>query len=271
MKIYKDEKDWFYKIHGYKLNLKNPKSFNEKVIYKKLFDRNPLLPLTADKYRARGYIRSKIKEADRYLVPLLYATSIPENIPFESLPDQYIIKANHGCDWFIIVENNLDKTKTLEILNKWLATTYGTERYEWAYSRIKPLIIIEKLLKDIRGRIPNDYRFFMFGGKCRLISVTSDMFNERKFTYYDTSWNKLNVSRYGINTDNIKKPCKLDLMLNFAEKLSKDFDFVRIDFFVCDDDIYFSEITHYPGSGMIRFEPISFEIDLGKYWKLERR
>lgn len=268
MRGYKDERDYFYKIHGYELDLKNPKSFNEKVVYKKLFDRNSLLPLTADKYKARRYIKSRIKEAEKYLVPILYVTHIPEDIPFESLPKPYIIKVNHGCGWNIIIEDSLDKDVILHRLNKWLIIKYGVDRHEWAYSKIKPLIIVEKLLKDGRGNIPNDYRFWMFDSICKLISITSGKFNERKFTYYDASWDKLNVKRYEFETDNIDKPAKLDLMLDFAEKLSRDFDFVRIDFFVCDDNIYFSEITHYPASGMVVFEPADFDFKLGKYWKL---
>ncbi|GAG95136.1 unnamed protein product, partial [marine sediment metagenome] len=193
-----------------------------------------------------------------------------ETIPFENLQKPYIIKANHGCSWNIIVENSLDRVAVLHRLNRWLIGKFGIKRYEWAYSEIKPLILIEKLLKDKNDNIPNDYRFWMFDGKCKLISVTSKRFTNKKFTYYNTNWNKLNVKRYGIETDIIKKPTKLKEMISLAEKLSIDFDFVRIDFFVVDEDIYCGEISHYPTAGMARFEPQEFDFKLGKYWNLRR-
>lgn len=258
MKDYKDEKEFFYKIHGYKLNLKDPKSFDEKIVYKKLFDRNPLLPLTADKYRVREYIKQKLG-TDKYLIPLLYVTDKPKTIPFENLQKPYIIKANHGCSWNIIVEDGLDKVAVLHRLGRWLKGKFGIKRYEWAYSEIKPLILIEKLLKDKNGNIPNDYRFWMFDGKCRLISITSGRFINKRFTFYDTNWNKLDIKRYGVETNNIKKPTKLKEMISLAEKLSIDFDFVRIDFFVVDENIYCGEISHYPTAGMARFEPQEFD------------
>jgi hypothetical protein len=277
------ESELFYEKLGYQLDINNPKSFNEKIVYKKLFDRNPLLILTADKYRVRDYIRSKMgEESGKYFVPIIWVGNNIEDIPFEDLPSNYIIKPNNASGRYIISKDNnffvnrhnknipnLDRETLLEICKGWFKTLYGYRRGEWVYSKIEPLLIIEELLIDDDGDIPNDFRFYMFDGKCRFISITSDRLSQRRFTYYRPNWEKLDINLYGFETDNIDRPRKLDLMLKFSKKLSENFDFVRIDFFICKDKIYFGEITHYPASGLVRFVPSEFDFEVGKYWKLK--
>lgn len=267
MNDYKDIANQFKDMLGYELNLDNPITFNEKIQHKKLFDRNPLIPLTSDKYRARDYIKSKIEEADNYLVPILYVTDKPKSIPFDKLRKPYILKANHGCKWNIIIEGEFDREKVIHRLCRWMNSRFGQDRYEWAYSEIKPLILVEKLIKDSEGNLPVDVKFWMFNSKCRLISVTSNTAVEMKVTFYSINWNKLRLKMEGRKTDNIKKPKQFDLMLKFAQKLSEPFDFVRIDYFVVDDDFYFSEISHYPTSGLIKFRPQSYDKKLGNYFE----
>ena len=178
--MYEGEKNRFLKRHGYPLNLDNPKSFNEKIVYKKIFDRNPLIPRTADKYRARQYIRDRVGwEADNHLIPLLWVGKNPEDIPFDRLPDEYIIKPNNGSGRYILAERdngsvkydinyihkegiNLSNKEIIDECKDWFKTIHGAGWYEWAYQEIKPLIVIEKLLKDNKNNIPNDYKFFMF-------------------------------------------------------------------------------------------------------------
>jgi hypothetical protein len=267
MKDFKDITEIYKEVLGYEPDLENPVTFNEKIQYKKLNDRDPLLPLTADKYRVRDYIKEKIGEADDYLIPLLYVTDKPKTIPFNDLPKPYILKANHGCGWNIIVRDEFDKDKIIHRLSKWVKAKFGQEHFEWLYSQIKPLIVAEKLITDDRGNLPNDVRFFMFGGKCRIIMVTTDRFKDKKFTFYSPKWNKLKLKRAGFDTDRVSKPKQLDKMIEFAEVLSEPFDMVRIDFLVSGDDFYFSEITHYPTSGLAKFEPESYDGKLGGYWK----
>ena len=283
-------KNEFFRVHGYKLNLKDPKSFNEKVIYKWLFDRNPLIQLTSDKYRVRHYIEDKLgkDEAKKHLVPLLYVTCRPETIPFDELPDEYIIKPNHSWASYIIAENvkgikkytiraskkiyNLTDTKEvrieiIKVCKIWLSTNYGVKKNMWAYQKIKPLIIIEKLLSDSFGNIPDDYKFFMFHGKCKRITVCAERLSNLTFTEYDINWNLLNFS-VGRPGKPVKKPEALDQMVLISEKLSKDFDFVRIDLYFADDNIYCGEITHLPGIGLA-MTPTEFDFELGKYWKIK--
>jgi hypothetical protein len=283
--MYEDEKELFLKIHGYPLDLENPKTFNEKLVCKKLFDRNPLIPLTADKYRARQYIKDKIGwEAENHLIPLLYVTDNPETIPFDKLPMEYIIKPNNAAGRWILAEGidglkkydinyihkerlNLSKEEIINECKKWFKTVHGQEWYEWAYSQIDPLIIIEKLLKEENGNLPSDYRFAMFNGECKFMYITSPRL--KTFNYYDANWNALDIKREGhAVAPLIDKPKRFNKMIEFAKKLSKPFDFVRIDFYLVDDYIYFGEITHYPGSGHAKF-PKEIDLQFGSYWEIK--
>ena len=279
--MYKDEKELFLKIHGYPLDLDNPKSFSEKVVCKKFFDRNPLLPVTSDKYKARDYIRQKIGyEAENHLVPLLWIGKKAKDIPFYRLPGEYIIKSNNACGRIVIAKDNkyiighkytetheLSKNEIIDICNGWLSKSYGIKRYEWAYQEIESMIIIEKLLKNSDGEIPTDYRFSMFGGKCKFISTSRNRLSEVVFTYYDENWNLFNIKGYKKGPIKEEKPEAFDKMIEFAEVLSSDFDFVRIDFYLVDDYIYFGEITHYPSSGDINYLSKEMDFKLGEYWK----
>ncbi len=278
--MYEDEKIRFKRVHGYELNLDNPKSFNEKVCFKKLFDRDPLLVVTSDKYRVRDFIRDRIGwEAENHLVPLLYVTDDPETL--QKFEGQYIIKPNNGAGRWIIVEDiggrkryTVDRIgqffdiSTREIImycKNWFKTVHGSEWYEWSYGMINPLVVVEKLLYD-NGNIPYSYKFCMFDGKCKMIYALNR--DDITISLYDEEWNLLPVARKGHPIGEVKeKPESLDKMIGFAEKLSKGFDFVRIDFFLVDNYVYFGEMTHYPGSGHGVFEPAEYDFELGKFWE----
>jgi hypothetical protein len=275
---YKTEIEAFKWVHGYDINLKNPKSFNEKIVYKKLFDRNPLIPPTADKYKVRDYIRQKIgDEATKYLVPILWTGKNPDDIPFRDLPDEYIIKPNNASARYILksgdykvnrdlVYKDLTNEQIVEICKDWFKTVHGEAEFEWAYSQIDPVILIEKVIKD-KGELPNDYRFYMFDGKLKFVNETN--FRNHVYIFYDENWNHLNVCKKGYPSQPAnKKPLLFGKMVEFAEKLSEPFDFARIDFFPSDSWFYFSEITHYVGSGRTLYEPPEFDFELGKYWNV---
>ena len=270
---YKQEKIRFYKHLGYHLNLKNPKSYNEKIIWKKIYDRNPLLPMTTDKYAVRSYIKKVLGEekAKEILIPLLYVTDQPETIPFERLPSAFIVKPNHTSGRNIIVENShFNKKQIIKTYRRWLKTPYGLEKLEWAYQSIKRKIIIEKLLRDDDGNIPRDFKFHMFHGKCKLVHIVFNRINNLSRSYFDEKWNFLSVKRPDYpQGQKIEKPKNYEIMLALAEKLSKPFDYVRVDLYNLNGKIYFGELTHYPESGILKFEPSSFDFELGKYWKIE--
>jgi len=274
---YKLEKTRFYKKVGYQINLKNPKSYNEKIVWKKINDRNPLLPITADKYQVRSYLQEVLGEekAKAILIPLLYVTDQPETIPFERLPSDFIVKPTHASGLNIIVENgNFDKKEIIKTCRRWLKTPYGLEKLEWAYQPIKRKIIIEKLLRDDDGNIPKDFKFYMFYGKCKSVHVSVHVIFDRKDnhsrSYFNEKWNFLSVKRLPSPLGpKIKKPKHYKIMLELAEKLSKPFDYIRVDLYNSNGKIYFGEFTHYPASGTGKYEPRSFDFKLGKYWKIE--
>ncbi len=264
----------FLQRHSYRLNLKNPKSFNEKIQWRKIYDRNPLYPVLQDKFLARQYVRETLgdKIADEILVPLFCFSDVPEDIPFCDLPDQYIVKPNHGSGWKIIVDekHRLQKEKIISQCREWLEKIYGKNRFEWAYSRIKPLIMVEKLLKDSQGRLAPNYKFFVFNGKARMIDLFCDHFRIQAFL--DRSFNIINVRRrdckYSTAAD-IDKPCRFEEMLLISEKLGKGLDFIRVDLYFVEGRIYFGEFTIYPASGLGPYNPREFDFKLGSFWNLD--
>jgi len=270
---YQLEKIRFYQKLGYLLNLKRPQSYNEKILWKKIYDRNPLLPITADKVQVRSYIKEILgeKQSKEKLIPLLYVSDQPETIPFDKLPPAFIIKPNHASGRTIIVEDGYCNQKdVIRTCKRWLKTSYGLEKLEWAYQSIKRKIVIEKLLRYDDGKIPARYNFYRFHGKCKSVHVMLDRMNNTLISFFDEKWNYLNLR----NPDRpqgpkIKKPKNYEIMLGIAEKLSKPFDHVRVDFYSLNDKIYFGELTHYTASGIIKFEPQSYDFELGKYWKIK--
>ena len=263
----------YYKKMGHPLNLTHPRSIHEKIIWKKIHDRNPLLPVTADKYQARSYIKETLGEeqAKELLIPLLYVTDKPVTIPFEKLPPAFIVKPNHASGRYVIVEDGkLNKEKIIDACKRWLKTPYGLDRLEWAYIPIKRKIIIEKLLREKNNNILKEFLFHMFHGKCQLITFVYDKINHSSVSHYDEKWHRLPVKKPNRPpAPKIEKPKNFEKMLTLAEKLSKPFDYIRVDLYNLDGKIFIGELTHYPGSGMSIYDPISFIYELGKHWKIE--
>ena len=263
----------FYKRMGYPLNLKNPRSIDEKIIWKKIYDRNPLLPITADKYQVRSYIQEILGEdrAKELLIPLLYVTDQPYTIPFEKLPSAFIVKPNHASGRYIIVKDGkFNKEEIIHACKKWLMFPYGLDKLEWAYKPIKRKIVIEKLLREEKTSILKEFKFHMFQGKCRLIAFVYDRMNNFSMSFFDEKWNILSVKIPNHSrAPKIEKPKNIEKMLELAEKLSKPFDYIRVDLYNLKGKIFIGELTHYPASGMGKYNPVSFSYKLGKHWKIE--
>ncbi len=264
----------FYRCHGYRLNLDDPGSFNEKIVWRKIYDRNPLFPLLTDKYRSREFVVERLgKEAgEKILVPLLFVTEDPEEIPFDDLPEEYIIKPNHGSGWHIIVEKG-NPARPKEIVSKcrkWLRKTYGRRRMEWAYSEIKPLIQIEMLLKDSKGKIPTDWKFEIFNGRVGIVYLLHDRFGTPSEAIYDRDFNRLWVCTFQKDALDTERPEAFEEIVDIVEELASDIDFLRVDLYNVDGRIFFGEFTLYPASGLYRYEPVSFDLDKGEKWRLDK-
>ena len=260
--------EWISRATGYEINFIDPKTYNEKINHKKLFDRNPLLPIVADKYRARKWV-ADVLGTDAVLKPLIYATDNPDDIPWNDLPADYVVKPNHlsGAVKFIR-DGQVDREELTAVCRGWLARKYAPFSMEWAYLPIPPMILVEDLLSGA----PDSFKFHCFHGKCHFVKVISGGLEAKKkrcFTFFTPdTWEKIPVSwdRYG-HAD-IPRPDNLGLMVDYAEKLSAVFDYIRVDLALFDGRIYFEEMTNYPTGGHSTLEPIEYDRIWGDLWTI---
>lgn len=249
---------------GYKLDLKNPKTYNEKIQWIKLNDKNNLMPICVDKYTVREYVKNK--KCANLLNNILWEGSNPDDIPFDSLPQKFVIKVTHGSTFNIICNSKkeLDVKKTKRDLKKWLKQKFIPCYGEWFYGIIKPRIIVENFIESKNGL--KDYKIFCFNGKAEYIAVYSDRQNGKTTQeIYDTDWNLINehTNKFNLPTKLTAKPEKLNEMIKYAEILSKDFYHARIDFFYENNKIIFGEITFTSSAGFGKFSSRKFELEMG--------
>lgn len=256
---------YFKSSLDYDLNLFNPNTFNEKLQWLKLYDRKPEYITMVDKYKVREYISEKIGE--EYLVPILGVWDNPDEIDYDSLPNQFVLKCNHNSGGVFIC-NNKDEFNWIQVkkeIRKDLKKNYYFPYREWPYKNVPRKIICEEYLVDN----PNDYKFFCFNGKVEYILVCSDRFDSIKETFFDRNWNVAPFKRPNIEIDDkIKKPINFKKMIELSEFLSKDIPFLRVDFYEVDNKIYFGELTFYPASGFSPFEPNEWDHKLGELIEL---
>ncbi|MFW6015996.1 MAG: ATP-grasp fold amidoligase family protein [bacterium] len=253
-----------------KLNLNNPETFNEKLQWLKLYDRNPEYTKLVDKYEVRKYIANTIGE--KYLIPLIGVWDKFEDIDFSTLPNQFVLKCTHDSGGIVICKDKstFDIDAARQKINKSLKRNYYYHGREWPYKNVKPRIICEKYMVDESGIELKDYKFFCFSGKPKIIQVDFNRYRGHKRNLYDKDWNYIPMSiKYPTNSDvKIKKPNKLKDMLMFATLLSKNCPHVRVDFYSMNDSIFFGELTLYPGSGCEEFTPESYDYILGSWLEL---
>lgn len=251
------------------LNLINPKTFNEKIQWLKLFDHNPLYSILADKYLVREYVKAKV--GDNILNEIYGVYSKFEDINFNDLSNAFVIKATHGSGWNIICKNKeeLDLSSVKTKLESWLSDNYYKYGKEFVYKNIKPRIIIEKYLKYENNTSLNDYKFFCFHGEPKFIQVDINRFTNHQRNFYDLGWNLLPFELHHESYNKIiKKPQNLEKMINIAKKLSAGIKFCRVDLYDLEDKVIFGEITFYPGNGLELFNPPEYDEKIGKYLKL---
>ncbi|HLS71406.1 MAG TPA: ATP-grasp fold amidoligase family protein [Chitinophagaceae bacterium] len=262
----------FFIKQGYRLNLENPKTYNEKLNWLKLNYRNKLMPICADKFTVRQYVKDKGLE--HILNELYWEGFNPEDIPFDKLPNQFVIKVTTGSGKNIICKDKtkLNHQKTIETLRRWLSEKYLPAYGEWFYDVIRPRIIIEKLLIDENGEIPNDYKVFCFNGEPKYIAVDVGRFYEMKRNIFDIDWNFKKGYKISFPNDDIilERPQCLEQMIQKARKLSEGFPHVRADFYIIKNKIYFGELTFTNGAGFGNVQPYSFAEEMGNLIKLPK-
>ena len=243
----------FKKKVGYPLNLDNPRTFNEKLQWLKLHDRNPLYTKMVDKYEAKKYVAEII--GDEYIIPTLGVWNHFDEIDFDQLPEQFVLKCTHDSGSIVICKNKrvLDKKLAKQKVEHALRYNYYYSGFEWPYKNVKPRIIAEPYLIDGKSNDLMDYKFFSFNGKTDCVMLCFGRSSGKtKFVFFDKDWN---VKKYNSPTEksiayakNIR-PDDYERMFSFSEILSKDIPFVRVDFYYVNGKIYFGEITFFPDSG----------------------
>lgn len=254
---------------GYPLNLKDPKTYNEKLQWIKLYDRNPLMPECCDKYAVRAYIESK--GCGHLLNTLLWHGYNPEDIPFDDLPDRFVVKVTHGSTFNIICtdKSKLDREEVISKCKKWLKAKFLPCYGEWFYGKVKPQVIVEQYLEDEHKGDLYDYKVFCFNGKAKLVDVHCGRYKSHKRSIYDLDWNlQEDVTINFGNFQAIPKPAVFDDLIRYAELISSDFTHARVDFYICFNRIYFGEITFLNGAGFSRITPRSFDRKMGDWLTL---
>lgn len=262
----------FKYIMGYELNLSNTETYNEKLQWLKLYDRNPEYTDMVDKYKVRDVVADRIGE--EYLIPLLGVWDSFEDIDFEKLPNEFVLKPNHTSGDVYICNNKSDINfnELQETINRWLKREYFWGSREWPYKNVKPRIIAEKFMVDNETNELRDYKFFCFDGKTKLMFVATER-NEHntKFNFYDTDFNLLPMQQGYPNTDKkIEKPKNFEKMIKLAEELSVNIPHVRVDFYEHNGNIYFGEMTFYHFSGLVKINPKKYDYLLGSWINLPK-
>jgi len=270
--------------------LGTPVTFNEKVRYKMLWERRPLLTTFADKLAVREYVSSRV--GPQILPELHLVTSSPEAVVESELPREFVVKPSHASGACVVVAGfappehelpptssgwtetlvrpeRLDRGRLAELCRHWLARRYG--RGQWCYLGVPRRVLVEELLGD-GTRIPLDYKLSVFHGSVRLIQVDSDRFQCHRRSLYTPSWERLpgRFQKYELTPD-VERPPRLAEMVEIAEALATETDFVRVDLYAIGERIVFGELTNYPEAGNAPLVPAGFDREVGEWWTPPRR
>ena len=260
-------KQVFKYLVGYELNLNNPKSFNEKLQWLKIHDRNPLYKSLVDKEKVKESVGKLIGE--KHIIPTIGVWDKFENIDFDALPEQFVLKCTHdtGSVFFCKDKTTFDFSAAEKKIRKALSTNIYWAGREWPYKDVKPRIIAEKYI----GENLTDYKFLCFNGTPQYIFTCTERFSGTglKVTWFDTAWNRLDFERhYPASSKKIDRPSQLQKMLEISRTLSEGIPFVRVDLYEKEDQIIFGELTFYPGSGFEEFNPEKWDYVLGECMQL---
>jgi hypothetical protein len=265
--------------------LREAVTFNEKVRYKMLADRRPLLTMFADKVAVRAYVEAKVGAS--VLTDLYAVTNEPQALMRAELPREFVVKPTHGSGAGVIVAefvsselglpaspagwaqwlvspDSLDWDRLVEQCRHWLSLRYRNGK-EWAYRDVEPRILVEELLQE-DGRAPFDYKFFVFHGRVRMILVDLNRFEAQTRNLYTPGWKRLEVRVTQAPGTDIEPPAALEEMLDIAERLAAETDFVRVDLYCPAGRVVFGELTNYPDAGTTHWEPPEFDRQLGAWW-----
>ncbi len=261
---------WYKKFHK-PLNIKEPKTYNEKLQYLKVYGDSELARLCSDKYAVRSYIKEKI--GTKYLNELITVYDDAQAFDFASLPNQCVIKATHDSGSVLVIE---DKRQFDEVAYKQLQSifcnmhiNYAHRTKEWVYAKLKPRIIVERYMDGGKEGL-YDYKLFCFGSEVKMIQVDMDRFGEHKRNFYTPEWERIDLEiEYPSSELNPPKPKQLDEMLKLTEILARPFVHVRVDWYIFRDQLIFGEMTFFHGSGWERFNSHEWALKMGSWIDLD--
>lgn len=261
---------------GQKLDLKKPQTFNQKLNWLKLYDRNPLYTTLVDKYAVKEWVAEKIGK--EYVIPTLGVWERPELIDFSSLPNQFVLKTTHGGGNMGVVIckdiKTFDKNKAIEKLNKSLRRSASSILREWPYKNVPRKIIAEQFIEDSTTNTLNDYKFFAFNGEVKALFIATGRqeLKEPRFDYFDADFNHLDLIQvHPMSGKVIEKPKTFEEMKRIASILSKGIPQVRCDLYEVDGKVYFGEMTFFHHGGVVPFHPQKWDYEWGKWIKLPEK
>lgn len=262
----------YYAVFKEKLDLDNSTSFNEKLQWLKLHDRRQEYIMMVDKYQVRDYIAQAIGE--EYLIPLLGVWDDPEEIDFDALPQQFVLKCNHNSGLGMCIckdKSTLDIPRVKKELKRGLRENYYLTGREWPYKDVPRKIICEKYMTDGKTEGLTDYKFYCFDGQVKAVMLATNRFvkGKTRFDYFDQDFYHLPFT-WGLPNSEIppSKPDEFEKMLEIAETLSKGIPHVRVDLYLSDGHIYFGELTFFDGCGFEKIEPVEWDYQLGSWLSL---
>jgi len=259
----------YKRVFGRTPDLKSPTTFNEKVTYKILYDRRPILTRMADKLLARQYVAERV--GAQYLTELYQVCRSSDEIDWRKLPRRFVLKTNHGHDMNVLVldKSEIDVIQVSSRLDQWLATNFYDFTREWCYRDIRAALFAEEMLIEPDGAtLALDWKFYTFDGRAELLAVNVEQSTQRKVNFYDRRLTRLPLSRGRPNSPRDPGfPDNIDLMFSLADELGRGLDFVRVDMYNLGGRIIFGEFAHYPDVGWARFDPPEFDDYYGSKWR----
>ncbi len=261
--------EYFLVHHGFD-RLKRPQTLTEKIMHRRLYDRDPRLPPLTDKVQVKEYVTEVLGPG--WVIPNVW---VGETLPPRShrnWPIPYVLKASHGSGWNIFVWSPEDQDwgRIEATAERWLRRNYGRETREWAYTQIKPRRLLVEAFMGTDRVAPPDYKLFVFNGRTALVQVDTGRLQTHRQFFYDTNWQQRNISYVcPFVPGDIEPPQSLSEMIWAAERVTADFPFVRVDCYEIAGKPYIGEMTFYPNGGQIPFQPESVEQELGSLWPLD--
>jgi hypothetical protein len=257
------------KMHK-KLNLKEPKTYSEKLNWLKLNDHNPLYTKLVDKYEVKDYIKNEIGE--EYVIPTYGIYNNVDEIDLDKLPNQFVLKCTHDSEGIVICKDKskLDWKAAKKKLKQCLKYNFYYIGREWPYKNVKPRIICEQYIEDNDKKELWDYKFLCFNGEPKVMFIVSDrQTGHTKLDFFDMNFNRLEIKQdYPNSNRDFKKPICFDKMIELSKILSKKFKYIRLDFYEVNGKVYFGEFTFYHHGGFTKFEPEEYDEILGSYINL---